>query len=301
MRIRAAASAAVIVVFLAAGSASAAPATSDRVLALAHDASFDNEVLGRLLKITEIDGHPVDLERLLQGASGAEIEQRVDLLVDEIARGGSGTDPDSARDQARDILTQRRFSPAQVPRPFRGILRTIAGWLDPVATAMRKMWDAIVRAYNALGSATPGGTATLWVALGLIVLAGATWGTRRLIAKRTQRIVAGLESSGSVARDDPHQLERAAARAAARGDHEEAVRLLFRAGVIRLARARAIPARRSLTTGEIKRKLRSPDFDRLGRSFDEIVYGGRPATKADSSDAHATWREVVRSAQGATH
>jgi hypothetical protein len=157
---------------------------------------------------------------------------------------------------------------------------------------LQRVWDAIVRAYNSLGGVTPGGTATLWLLLGIAVIVIAVLGTRRIIARRTRR---HDESRDSItpARDDPGRLERAAAQAAAKGDHETAVRLLFRAGVIRLARARVIPPRRSLTTGDIQRKLHSPDFDRLGRSFDEIAYGGRRATKADSTEAHATWRTIL--------
>ena len=77
------------------------------------------------------------------------------------------------------------------------------------------------------------------------------------------------------ATEDPHQLERAAERAERDGDWELAVRLRFRAGLLRLDRRRVLVYRPSLTTGEVARATGSRSFAEIGDRFDAIVYGGR--------------------------
>ncbi|HET7482690.1 MAG TPA: DUF4129 domain-containing protein [Actinomycetota bacterium] len=283
----------VAVAFLVMSASAASAATSDAVRDLAHRAEFDDGALEQLENVADIDGRPVDMQRLLQDAPRSSIEERVATLLSSEGVAAPTPNPDDSRRRVQEILSQRRYRPAQVPRPFRGVLKTIAGWLDPIARALRSAWDAIVNAYEALGRATPGGVATLWLLTGIGVIALAVWGARRAISTRTR---AKLERSTVEvhAHDDPRRLERDAARAAARGDHESAVRLMFQAGVIRLARARAIPARSSLTTGDIRRRLALNEFDRIGKSFDEIAYGGRRATKEDSTEANSGWRDVLQ-------
>ena len=95
------------------------------------------------------------------------------------------------------------------------------------------------------------------------------------------------------ARDDPRALERLAAEAEAAGDLEEALRLRFRAGLLRLDARGAIEYRPSISTREVRRKLRSEDFDALAATFDDVVYGGRAAEGADVSDARERWPAVV--------
>ena len=88
---------------------------------------------------------------------------------------------------------------------------------------------------------------------------------------------------------DPRELERLADEAERRGDLEIALRLRFRAGLLRLARADRLPARPSLRTYEARRILRNARFDRLARDFDEIVYGRRPPRPADVRFAREEW------------
>jgi hypothetical protein len=93
---------------------------------------------------------------------------------------------------------------------------------------------------------------------------------------------------------DPSALEREAERAAAAGDFERAVRLRFRAGVVRLARGGALPDRVSLTTGQLRRQVPAPSFRAIATAFDEIAYGGRDAVAADDDDARTGWRHVLQ-------
>ena len=64
---------------------------------------------------------------------------------------------------------------------------------------------------------------------------------------------------------DPKTLERQADAAEASGDLEAALRLRFRAGLLRLDRRGAIEFRPSISTHEVRRAVRSEDFDAARR------------------------------------
>ena len=269
----------------------AAAETRAEVLDLAERATTDEAALDQLRAIDEIDGSPVDLDRVLEGASGEEIEERVETLVSEDA---AVTEPDAAgtREVAKRILDQDRYRPDEIPRPLRGPLEWIANLLEPVGDAIGAVFGWIAERFGELASATPGGALTLWMLIGLVVVAFVMLQTKNVIARRSRK-EPEHEGEHAVRVEEPRDLERRAAAARASGDHELAVRLLFRAGLLRLARSRAIPARSSLTTGELKRILSLPEFDRLGISFDKIAYGRRPATEADSDAARSGWTRVL--------
>ena len=52
-----------------------------------------------------------------------------------------------------------------------------------------------------------------------------------------------------------------------------------------------------MTTREVRRVLRSPDFDDLVRSFDEVAYGHRRAQPDDLEMAREAWPRVVEGAK----
>jgi hypothetical protein len=269
----------------------AADATRDEVMRLAEDAAFDDDAFARLQDIDSIDGEPVDMERLIADADRTQIERRISTLFAEDLP--EPRDPSVDRAEAKSVLEQDRYQPEDIPRPFRGPLEWIADRLEPVGDAIGSFFGWVVDVFTSVAEGTPGGAATLWTIIGLAVVMFVLVQTRRVIERRG-RIKASEIAVGELARsDDPRELEREAAAARSRGDHALEVRLLFRAGVIRLARARVIPARYSLTTGEIRRLLHSGDFDRVGRSFDEIAYGNRPATNEDGDAARAGWARVL--------
>ena len=97
--------------------------------------------------------------------------------------------------------------------------------------------------------------------------------------------------------DDPKALDRRAAEAEAAGDLEAALRLRFRAGLLRLDARGAISFRPSISTHEVRRALRSEDFDALAATFDDVVYGGRPPQDEDvERRARERWPERRRPA-----
>lgn len=193
--------------------------------------------------------------------------------------------PAQAREEARRILAERRFRGTSLPRPFHGALAWLSRHLHFVARA----WDWL--------AAHVGGADVLWGILGAAVLVVAILAAGRLASRRISfesdeaiRAVRGHE-------EDPTALERLADEAERRGDLEVAVRLRFRAGLLRLSRAKALPRRPSLRTGEARRTLHSSRFDRLARDFDEIVYGRRPPRPDDLAAARSEWPQVVEEAR----
>jgi hypothetical protein len=193
--------------------------------------------------------------------------------------------PAQARQEARHILGERRFRGTTLPRPFHGIL----SWLARHLQFTVRGWDWLALRL--------GGQDVLWAILGLLVLAVVVFVARRLAGRRTEVEARGGARRGSGRSEDPGELERLADEAERRGDLEAALRLRFRAGLLRLGRARALALRPSLRTREVRRTLRSARFDRLARDFDEVVYGGRPPSAADVDAARSEWPLVVAEAR----
>ena len=80
---------------------------------------------------------------------------------------------------------------------------------------------------------------------------------------------------------DPRTLEHLAEEAEGRGELEAALRLRFRAGLLRLARVEAVRQPETLTSRQLVRLLGAEQFGRLASDLDEVVYGGRAASRAD--------------------
>jgi len=262
-----------VTVAVLAGSAGATSLTSAQVRALARAAESDRGALARLRDVDEVDGRSVDLRRALAGASGRELAARLRLL--ERATGGPATAPREPRETARAILKGRRFQRHEPPRPFEGVLTFLSDHVvGPLADAL-------------------GGRDVLWLALALAVVLVSAAFASRLVGRRTAAATSLASTTRRGERLDPRRLEREADEAERNGDLERAIRLRFRAGLLRLDRAHAIELREPVTTGHVARRLRSPDFDRIAASFDEIVYGGREPRTPDVELSREGWRSVL--------
>jgi hypothetical protein len=193
-------------------------------------------------------------------------------------------DAASAREQARQILGERRYRDTNVPRPFKGPLR----WLGD---RVKDAGDWFARRFDDLNGALPGGAWVVWLLLAAAAVALGVVLSRALIRRR-----AAVVRPGRAAREpeiDPRELERSADAAERDGDYERAIRLRFRAGVLRLERGHVLEPGGLRTTGEIAAVLDSPPFAAVGSEFDEIVYGGRPAQAHDAASARERWGEVL--------
>jgi hypothetical protein len=257
-------------------------ATPAEVRALAARAADDGDALAALRRVDRVGGEPVDLRRALD-VDGMELERRLAAL----ARGGEGMGAEvvAARAEAVEILEQRRFEGSGPPKPFDRFLDWLGGQLRPLG-----------RPFEWLAGWIPGGAATLWTALAIAVVLGAAAFAAWLGRRRGGLVVERLTRADGDQGLDPDRLDRLAEEAERSGDLELALRLRFRAGLVRLARKRAVPRPETLTSRQLVRLLGSEEFDRLARDLDEVVYGGRAATPADLEAAKTGWPAVLAAA-----
>lgn len=258
--------------------ASVSEVTEGRLSGLAERARSDPEALERLRAVDRVDGRPVDVALVLGDSSGADLDARLRALAD---RGQSApVSPARSKAQATAILSEDRFKPAPVPRPLRGLLETIGGGIEA--------------AFRRLAAGVPGGEAVLWVIIALAVLCMATVVTGRTVRRRSgvRRAPPGGAPPG-VGDEDPGRLDREADAAERDGHLDMALRLRFRAGLIRLHKRGAIRLRPSLATGEVARQLRSPVFDRLAADFDAVAYGGRSPERGQIEAARTGWGQLL--------
>ncbi|HEV2755895.1 MAG TPA: DUF4129 domain-containing protein [Actinomycetota bacterium] len=193
-------------------------------------------------------------------------------------------DPSEAQEVARRILSERRFRAPDVPRPLEGVL-------DPVGRALRDAWEAFA---GVLDDVLPGPRAVVWTVLAIVVVLAAVAVAAVMSRRRGVGVAGDRLSSSHPARRDPRAVEALADEAERAHDFATAVRLRFRAGLLRLEAAGRIRGADSTTSREVARRLRSPRFDHLAALFDQIVYGGRPATAADAETSRSGWDALLR-------
>ncbi len=200
-------------------------------------------------------------------------------------------DPEEARRAASDILSERRFRAAPLPRPLRPILEQLGEWLRPIV-------EALTSVFRTMAGWLPGEDATLWTVLAVAMVAAAAAVAARL---GTLRATAARESRPPRSRGgrDLEKLERAAEEAERAGEFSRAIRLRFTAGLLRLDAARVIEFKDSITSGEVARVLRSPNFDGLAASFDRVAYGGLVADSADAARTREGWNRVLEQVRAA--
>lgn len=270
----------------AAGPGAAQSISGQQLQALAERAVTDPAALAQLQAVQQVDGRPVDMGRALAGAEGPVLASRLRALAGGGPAPGVGPLAPEARQAAAEILEGRRFKKSDVPRPLAGVLRTLGRWLEPIGEPLGRLWGRI--ADSLAGQ----------LALVVAVLALATVASVVLIGRRSPAAVhrsrrLGAEGEGL----DPDELERQAKAAEQAGDLDRAVRLRFVAGVLRLDEAGVVTYRSSMTTGQLRARLRSGSFTELAAAFDEIAYGGRPAEEADVRAATEVWPRVLAEAR----
>jgi hypothetical protein len=188
-------------------------------------------------------------------------------------------DAAEARRRAHEILQQRRYRGSSLPHPFKGVF-------DWVGDRLRWLLRQLDRA-------VPGGRSQVWGVGAMVVLALSVFFAARTIRRRAGAAAQARARGARPQAADPRTLEREAELAERDGAWDLAVRLRFRAGLLRLDRAGALDYRPSLTTGEVAAIVDSPVFDDLGATFDAIVYGGRRAVQEDAQAARDGWALVL--------
>ncbi|MGH9283235.1 MAG: DUF4129 domain-containing protein, partial [Acidimicrobiales bacterium] len=208
-------------------------------------------------------------------------------LVTPLTGLGAAADPARAREVARDILSQEPFSARHFPRPFAGVLR----WLG------EEVVEPVQRFLTRLRDALPDAGSPPWFVLAAAVVVVAVVVASRLLRDRGRERPGRRAGFATNAVTDPGELEALADEAERRGQLAEALRLRFRAGLVRLDLLGALELRPGLTNRAVARTLRSSRFDELAVDFDEVVYGGRPATADDVGQARSGWPLVLQEAR----
>lgn len=202
-------------------------------------------------------------------------------------RPAAAVDPERAREAARDVLDDERFRDDPTPAPLRGPLR----W---IGDRLRDAWDAIADVFERL----PGPT---WVALVVLFAALVALVVWRMARRRDRlariRGVQAPDRADRADRVDARALEAEAEAAEGVGDYERALRLRFRAGLLRLDDAGAVTLRPDLTNREVRATLRVPTFDDLADAFEAVTYGERSATPEHVAGARRSWPGVVDEAR----
>lgn len=195
---------------------------------------------------------------------------------------GTQETPEDAREEAERILAEDRFHETDLPRPLHGVLEWLGDRLEPLG-------DLVAWIVGVL----PGGSSAAWLILAAAVLLLALLFATQLVKRRGPPAL--RRHAGSSAEDtlDAATLEREADAAERAGDLERALRLRFRAGILRLVERRQLDDPALVTTGSLVRRLRSDVFAAGARAFDEVVYGRRSPTPDDVEKVREGWRAVL--------
>jgi hypothetical protein len=196
----------------------------------------------------------------------------------------AAVDPESARQAARDILGRRQFRRSHTPRPLRKPLDWLGDRVSGITHWIGRVLSDIPGVLLLLLAITA-------VVLAVLFITAKVRAYRGGVDARTR----GRDAFGAEA-EDPSELERAADAAERAGRLDIAIRLRFRAGLLRLGDRGAIRYRPSVTTNEVRRVLGSESFDELARTFESVAYGGRDAEPPDVDAARTEWPRVVAGA-----
>lgn len=201
---------------------------------------------------------------------------------------GPPVDRDDVVERVRSILSDPKYVTDE-PTFLERLLGPLYDWLQKMIAIVWELgtrvvsWFVRLLATNAMTVIGP--------ILVLVVAAAATW----MLARRRAR---DIERRATIERileigTDPEELEARAVEADDAGDHAEAIRLRFVAGLLRLDADGRIDFYPGLSNGAISERLDDPVFDGLAGQFDQVVYGKRSASRADSRSAADRWASLA--------
>lgn len=236
-------------------------------------------------------GHRATRERLAAIATSAGI------FLGTVAVGGGsaaaqgepgfGLPADDARRMVVDILDDPRFTTRLDETILDRIGRALSGYV-------RRAIDWFNQTVLGVGENSTAGRFLFWTIITLVILIVAAVVTTRLVKRRAASLAidrAAVVTAQEV--ESPDILERQAAAALAQRQHEEAIRLYYRAGLIRLGRRGVIQYEPSLTSGEVADIVQTAVFDHIARTFDGVAYGHRSANADQVAAARSDWDTLL--------
>jgi hypothetical protein len=228
---------------------------------LVDSAHEDPGATSQLRKIESIDGFETDMDQIIDGSTQERQDRlsSLDRLLDDVVDAPQSAD--ELRAEANDIISEPPFSAEKADG---------AGWLDQFFTFVARILTG------------EGVTGLALVLVAVVAIAVATPTLLRMARARGHQ-----ETSTEVA-EAPEQpnYAKAAARAEAQGEFDDAVRLLFLDGVDHLERIEVVRSAATTSTATVRRLSTETEF--LDR-FDEIAYGGVPAQADDVNEARTAW------------
>ena len=210
---------------------------------------------------------------------------------------GQGFAP-TARHQVEQILSRPPYTTSNGPRPLAGIFHALGRALDDVFGPVWRWLYHHVLLHIGHGFRFAFGGWWPLVAGALALAVGALSAT--LVVRRRSRIQARRQPAQTVTSEEkPGALEAEAAAADAAGDFERAVRLRFRAGLLRLVRQGTLVDDHARTDRQLTALVPSTTFRQLAQRHERIVYGREPAAAEDSSLARQQWPRALAEARSA--
>lgn len=212
------------------------------------------------------------------------------MLLFQVAERLDGplVDATEVTEQARRILSDPRYA-QDSPTLLERILGPAYHWLEWLIAFVREM---VTRVLDWLSRILTADAITVVGPILMVVVAAAgAW----ILARRRAR---DIERRATIERIlelgvDPSELEARALEADKTGDHAEAIRLRFVAGLLRLDTRGQIEFYPGLSNGTISDRLGDPTFDRLAAQFDQVIYGRKPAGQQDSMQAASDWLTLL--------
>ena len=257
---------AALALLFAPGVAGATEVSRDEFVSLAEEASSESAALDELRAVTSVEGVPVEIETVLAGADGDDLDARLDELTRSAeATPAEALDADEARASVEEIL---------------------AGDPDPPPVS-----DGQGGGVEIPSPSLPVAIFVALVILGLAALAARGAGQRTILEREAAK--EGKEPKRATGRD----LTREADEAERRGDFASAVRLRFQAGLTRLDELGSIELRPSLTASGVVRESGLGAIGGLADAYERVAFGGREASAGDAEKQRSGWRSVVEEAR----
>lgn len=217
------------------------------------------------------------------------------LLVSSAAQAvapfGDPLDSDDLQARAEAIVSGSAYTGEResfltnnpVTRFIDDVMQRIRDWLSP---------SGEVRTGTPRTQVDPGRPSYGWLllaaVLGLAVAVAAVIAKRRLRAETDQQRAINVERRG-----DADELEDLANTAEAAGRFEEAVRLRFRAGLMRLDDLEVIAYDPALATGAVRGAVHMGEFDAVASQFERVAYSDYAPQRTDVTSHRQGWQTVL--------